>query len=107
MVTLFGGHREKRFWNSLSGKFTRDSVFSYHRNYLTTIDGLDLDDDGGSFRVEVFVTRHISVDALVSREGSVLVVKPAETIDIVPKHACGMLSMNAFGTPGFCARNCC
>jgi hypothetical protein len=64
-----------------------------------SLDGPDLDADGGSFRVEVFI---IPVDALKITEGSLLVVNPTETTLITHKLTpVARFSMKAFGTPGF------
>ncbi|SRR6266566_1425473 len=107
MVILFGGHREGD--ETLLECVVREmhEEISYlvppeQFEYLTSIDGPDLDADGGSFRVDIFITRDIPVDALVITEGSLLVVNRAEIIVIERKltpMAC--FAMKAFGMPGF------
>jgi 8-oxo-dGTP pyrophosphatase MutT (NUDIX family) len=107
MVTLFGGHREgdETFLECVVREIQEE--FSYfvapeQFEYLVTLDGPDLDADGGSFRVEVFITRNIPVGALKITEGSLLVVNPAETTLITHKLTpVARFAMKAFGTPGF------
>jgi 8-oxo-dGTP pyrophosphatase MutT (NUDIX family) len=107
MVTLFGGHREgdETFLECVVREIHEE--FSYfvapeQFEYLVTLDGPDLDADGGSFRVEVFITRNIPVGALKITEGSLLVVNPAETTLITHKLTpVARFAMKAFGTPGF------
>lgn len=107
MVTLFGGHRDgdETFLECVVREIHEEISFFVppeRFEYLVSIDGTDLDADGSSFRVEVFITRNVPVDALVITEGSLLVVKPAETILIERKLTpVARFALKAFGTPGF------
>ena len=86
-VGLFGGHREgeesylecvvREIHEEIS-YFVPPSSFEY----LASFDGTDIDVDGGTVRGEFFVARDIPVDALVITEGSLLIVKPIELVQM-------------------------
>lgn len=82
-IGLFGGHREDsetflqcvvREIHEETSYFVRPERFEY----LASLDGTDLDVEGGNVRGDFFVTRDIPLDALIITEGAVLVVRPDE-----------------------------
>jgi 8-oxo-dGTP pyrophosphatase MutT (NUDIX family) len=89
-VGLFGGHREgdetylecvvREIHEELS-YFVAPERFEY----LASLDGLDLDVDGGTVRGSFFVARDVPISALVITEGSLLTVTPDEVQTVEPK----------------------
>lgn len=89
-VGLFGGHREGdetflecvvREVHEEIGYFVPAERFEH----LGSLEGPDIDVEGGVFRAELFSTRDIAVDALIITEGSLLVIQPSELIHIASK----------------------
>lgn len=89
-VGLFGGHREGcetllecvvREVHEETGLLVPPERFEY----LASLDGRDLDVEGGSVRGDFFVTRDIPLDALVITEGALLLVRPDEIAEIEEK----------------------
>ena len=86
-VGLFGGHREDE--ESYLECVVREihEEISYfvppeRFEHLASFDGTDIDVDGGTVSGEFFVARDIPVDALVITEGSLLIVKPIELVQM-------------------------
>jgi 8-oxo-dGTP pyrophosphatase MutT (NUDIX family) len=77
-VALFGGHREgdetylacvvREIHEELSF-FIEPELFEY----LASLDGIDIDVEGGQIRGELFVTRNVPVDRITVTEGSLLI----------------------------------
>jgi 8-oxo-dGTP diphosphatase len=89
-IGLFGGHREGdetylecvvREIHEEIGYFIPARRFEH----LGSLDGVDIDVEGGTFRGDLFIARDIPVDALVITEGSLLIVEPDEIIEIEPR----------------------
>ena len=87
MIGLFGGHREGdetflecivREVHEEIGYFVPADCFEH----LGSLDGADIDSEGGTIRGHLFVARDIPVDALTITEGSLLVVEPAAICEI-------------------------
>jgi 8-oxo-dGTP diphosphatase len=82
-VALFGGHREgdetylecvvREIHEELS-YFVPPERFEH----LASLDGSDLDVNGGTVRGDIFVARNIPIDPLVITEGSLLIVDPQD-----------------------------
>jgi 8-oxo-dGTP diphosphatase len=78
-VALFGGRREgdetylacavRELHEELSFFIASESF-----EYLASLDGIDIDVEGGLIRGELFVTRNVPVDRVTVTEGSLLVV---------------------------------
>jgi 8-oxo-dGTP diphosphatase len=84
-VSLFGGHREgdETYLECVVREIHEEISYfvpAEHFEHLASLDGTDLDVDGGRVRGEFFVTRNIPVDALVITEGSLLIIKPSELV---------------------------
>jgi 8-oxo-dGTP diphosphatase len=89
-IGLFGGHREGdetylecvvREIHEEIGYFIPARRFEH----LGSLDGVDIDIEGGTFRGDLFIARDIPVDALVITEGSLLIVEPDEIMEIEPR----------------------
>jgi 8-oxo-dGTP diphosphatase len=89
-IGLFGGHREGnetylecvvREIHEEIGYFVPAGRFEH----LGSLEGVDIDVEGGTFRGDLFIARDIPVDALVITEGSLLIVEPDEVIEIEPR----------------------
>ena len=85
-VGLFGGHREgdETFLECVVREIREEISYPVPPTcfqYLASFDGPDID-TGGSVRGEFFITRDIPADALVITEGSLLIVKRNEIIEI-------------------------
>jgi 8-oxo-dGTP diphosphatase len=86
-VGLFGGHREGDETHLECMVRELHEEISYfvspeHFEHLASIDGVDIDGDGGTLRAEFFLTRGIPVEPLVVTEGSLLIVEPDGIGDI-------------------------
>jgi 8-oxo-dGTP diphosphatase len=86
-VGLFGGHREGdethlecmvRELHEEIGYFVAAERFEH----LASLDGVDIDGDGGTVRGEFFIARGIPADTLVVTEGSLVIVEPDGIGDI-------------------------
>jgi 8-oxo-dGTP diphosphatase len=91
-IGLFGGHREgeetflecivREVYEEISYLIPADRF-----EYLASLDGLDLDVDGGTVRGEFFITRGVPTGALLITEGSLLTFMPDEIKGIESKLA--------------------
>jgi 8-oxo-dGTP pyrophosphatase MutT (NUDIX family) len=86
-VGLFGGHREgtESYLECVVREIHEEiSVFvpSEEFHHLASLDGADIDVDGGTVRGEFYIARDIPVDAMVVTEGSLLIVKLSDVIDL-------------------------
>jgi len=86
-VGLFGGHREgNETYLECIVREVREEISYFvpagQFEYLASLDGTDLDVDGGTVRGEFFIARNVPADALVVTEGSLLIIKPKELIQI-------------------------
>jgi 8-oxo-dGTP diphosphatase len=89
-VGFFGGHREgyetylecvvREVYEELS-YFVPAERFEH----LASLDGSDIEVDGGILSAEFFITRDVPTSALVITEGSLLIVDPSEIIELEPK----------------------
>jgi 8-oxo-dGTP diphosphatase len=82
-VTLFGGHREggETYLECVVREIQEEISYFVpveRFEHVVTLDGTDIDVDGGTVRGEFFIARDIPVDSLVITEGSLLIVKPSE-----------------------------
>jgi len=82
-VSLFGGHREgDETYLECVVREIHEEISYYvpaeHFEHLASLDGTDLDVEGGAVRGEFFIARNIPVDELVITEGSLLIIKPSE-----------------------------
>jgi 8-oxo-dGTP diphosphatase len=89
-VGLFGGHREgdETYLQCVVREIHEEISYfvpAEHFEYLATLDGTDLDLDGGTVTGQFFIARNIPVDALLVTEGSLLIIKPSELIQIDSK----------------------
>jgi 8-oxo-dGTP diphosphatase len=89
-VGLFGGHRERgetylecvvREVHEELSYFVPAECFEY----LVSLDGSDIEVDGGTVRGELFITRDIPTNALVVTEGSLLIINSDEITEIEAK----------------------
>jgi 8-oxo-dGTP pyrophosphatase MutT (NUDIX family) len=86
-VGLFGGHREgdETFLECVAREVREEISYVVQAErfeHLASLEGADIDVEGGFFRGEFFIARDIPVDALVITEGSLLIVKPSELAQI-------------------------
>ena len=86
-VSLFGGHREadETYLECVVREIYEEISYfvpAEHFEHLASLDGTDFDVDGGTVRGEFFVVRNIPVDALVITEGSLLIIKPSELVQM-------------------------
>ena len=86
-VGLFGGHREgEETYLECVVREIREEISYFVPpegfEHLASFDGMDIDVGGGTVRGEFFVARDIPVDALVITEGSLLIIKPSELVQI-------------------------
>jgi 8-oxo-dGTP diphosphatase len=89
-VGLFGGHREpdetylecvvREVHEELS-YFVPAECFEY----LVSLDGSDIEIDGGTVRGDFFITREIPTNALVVTEGALLIIDADEITEIEAK----------------------
>jgi 8-oxo-dGTP diphosphatase len=89
-VGLFGGHRERdeTYLECVVREVHEELSYfvpAERFEYLASLDGSDIEADGGTVRAEFFITRDIPSDALVVTEGSLLIVNPDEIIEIEAK----------------------
>jgi 8-oxo-dGTP diphosphatase len=82
-VTLFGGHREgdETYLECVVREIHEEISYfvpAERFEHVATLDGTDIEVEGGTVRGEFFIARDISVDALVITEGSLLIVNPSE-----------------------------
>ena len=80
-VGLFGGHREGDETHLECMVRELHEEISYfvaaeHFEHLASLDGVDIDGDGGTVHGEFFIARDIPADTLVVTEGSLLIVEP-------------------------------
>lgn len=86
-VSLFGGHREG------SETFLECVVREIHEEisyfvaperfeYLASLDGGDIDANGGSLRAEFFIARDIPLERLTVTEGSLLIAEADKIIEL-------------------------
>ena len=101
-VSLFGGHREgdETYLECVVREIHKEISFfvpAKRFEFLVSFDGTDMDVDGGFVHGEFFIARDIPVNALVVTEGSLLIVKPDEIINIERKLApSARFAMQAF-----------
>ena len=86
-VGLFGGHREgeESYLECVVREIHEEISYFVppeRFEHLASFDGTDIDVDGGTVSGEFFVARDIPVDALVITEGSLLIVKPIELVQM-------------------------
>ena len=86
-VGLFGGHREgdESYLECIVREIHEEISYyvpAEHFEHLVSLDGTDMDVDGGSVRGEFFVARNIPVDALVITEGTLLIIKMSELLRV-------------------------
>jgi 8-oxo-dGTP diphosphatase len=86
-VALFGGHREgdETYLECAVREINEEISYfvpAEHFEHLASLDGTDFDVDGGTVCGEFFVVRNIPVDALVITEGSLLIIKPSELVQM-------------------------
>jgi 8-oxo-dGTP diphosphatase len=92
-VGLFGGHREgnETYLQCVIREVREEVGFALPPGsfeFLTSYEGSDFDViEGGTIHAEFFVVRDVQVDSRVVTEGSLLVVRREELIDIEPKLA--------------------
>ncbi len=89
-VGLFGGHREgDETYLQCAVREIHEEISYFvpaeHFEHLASLNGMDIDVDGGTVSGEFFITRNIPVDALVVTEGSLLIIKPSELVQIDSK----------------------
>jgi 8-oxo-dGTP diphosphatase len=89
-VSLFGGHREgdETYLECVAREIHEEISFfipAKQFEFLVSFDGTDMDVEGGFVHGEFFIARDIPVNALVVTEGSLLIVKPDEIINIERK----------------------
>jgi 8-oxo-dGTP diphosphatase len=89
-VGLFGGHREgdETYLQCIVREIHEEISYfvpAEHFEYLASLNGTDIDVDGGTVSGEFFIVRNIPVNALVVTEGSLLIIKPSELIQIDSK----------------------
>jgi 8-oxo-dGTP diphosphatase len=82
-VTLFGGHREgdETYLECVVREIHEEISYfvpTERFEHVATLDGTDIEVEGGTVRGEFFIARDIPVDALVITEGSLLIVRPSE-----------------------------
>jgi 8-oxo-dGTP diphosphatase len=106
-VGLFGGHREG------DETFLQCAVREIHEEishfvpsdrfeYLAGLSGGDIDAGGGSVRAEFFIVRDIPIEGLIITEGSLLVARPSEIIEIEHKLTpSARFAMKTYGVSGF------
>jgi 8-oxo-dGTP diphosphatase len=83
MVGLFGGHREgnETFLECVVREIHEEISYFVSADrfeFLTSLDGKDIDVEGGFLRGEFFIARDVPADALVITEGSLLIIKPGD-----------------------------
>src|SRR5260370_9129894 len=86
-VGVFGGHREgeESYLECVVREIHEEISYFVppeRFEHLASFDGTDIDVDGGTVSGEFFVARDIPVDALVITEGSLLIVKPVELVQM-------------------------
>ncbi len=89
-VGLFGGHREgdETYLQCVVREIHEEISYfiaAEHFEYLASLNGMDVDVDGGTVSGEFFIARNIPADALAVTEGSLLIIKPSELIQIDSK----------------------
>jgi 8-oxo-dGTP pyrophosphatase MutT (NUDIX family) len=89
-VGLFGGHREgdETYLQCVVREIHEEISYfipAEHFEYLASLNGMDIDVDGGTVSGEFFIARNIPADALAVTEGSLLIIKPSELIQIDSK----------------------
>jgi 8-oxo-dGTP diphosphatase len=89
-VSLFGGHREcdETYLECVVREIHEEISYfvpAKRFEFLVSFDGTDMDVDGGFVHGEFFIARDIPVNALEVTEGSLLIVKPDEIINIERK----------------------
>jgi 8-oxo-dGTP diphosphatase len=89
-VALFGGHREgdETFLECVVREIHEELSYFVppeRFEHLASLDGSDLDVNGGTVRGDIFVARNIPIDPLVVTEGSLLIVDPQDISGIERK----------------------
>jgi 8-oxo-dGTP diphosphatase len=106
-VGLFGGHREgiETFLECVVREIHEEiSYFVPPQRFvhLATLDGGDIDVRGGTVRAEFYVAHNIPIEGLIVTEGSLLLVRPGEIIDMDYKLTpSARYAMRVHGMPGF------
>jgi 8-oxo-dGTP diphosphatase len=101
-VGLFGGHREgdETYLECVVREIHEEISYfvpAEHFEHLASLDGTHLDVDGRTVRGEFFIARNIPVDALVITEGSLLIIKPRELLQVDGKLTpSAQFAMNAY-----------
>jgi 8-oxo-dGTP diphosphatase len=89
-VSLFGGHREDgETYLECVVREVREELSYFvpadRFEYLTSLEGSDIEVDGGILSAEFFIVRDVPTSALVVTEGSLLIIDPGQIIEIEPK----------------------
>jgi 8-oxo-dGTP diphosphatase len=106
-VGLFGGQREgdETFLECVVREIHEEISYfvpAEQFGYLASFIGGDIDAEGGSLGAEFFIARDIPVKELVVTEGSLLVIRADEIIEIEGKLTpSARFAMKAYGVPGF------
>jgi 8-oxo-dGTP diphosphatase len=106
-VSLFGGHREgdETFLQCVVREIHEEISYFVPADrfeHLAGLSGSDIDADGDSVRAEFFIVRDISIEGLIITEGSLLVTRPSDIIEIEHKLTpSARFAMKAYGVTGF------
>ena len=84
-IGLFGGHREgnETFLECVVREIHEEIGYFVNPEKLEQLakyNGVDPGPDGGTFHVEIFLSRDLPIDGLVITEGSLLIIKPGDVI---------------------------
>jgi 8-oxo-dGTP diphosphatase len=86
-VSLFGGHREgsETFLECVIREIHEEISYfvpAERFEYLVSLDGVDIDANGGSVRAEFFIARDIPLARLTVTEGTLLIAEPAKIMTL-------------------------
>ncbi len=101
-IGLFGGHREgdESFLECVAREIREETGYCVppgRFEYLASIDGADIDVEGGSVRGDFFVVRDVPVEVLVITEGSLRIVPRERIHEVRPKLTpSARFALNAF-----------